>query len=225
MIDLWPVHGETRGQFGGGVGRPAPSALSCLVNGVCCSDMEPGRRAEGGGRRTEGGGRKKVMDTRCAGGEPHKTGGNLASGSRMNGEAIGVSHCGDPCSGCRPRSKRSVDLCPVSAVLLGSRLTVSRVTNRAGRRAGSVGSDLAACLPAQLFQRVHWVQRWRSGSDERWCASQVRSIRIAIYNRRVFAKIVRGIFHDWVRPSVQVVCGLGEGTREKNIPSCDIRHP
>ena len=31
----------------------------------------------------------------------------------------------------------------------------------------------------------------------------------------------RGIFHDWARPSVQVVCGLGEGTREENIPSCN----
>ena len=87
----------------------------------------------------------------------------------------------------------------------------------------SLRRDELAGRPARLLQRVHCVQRyWRSACDERCCASQVRSIGIATYNRRAFAKIVRGIFHDWARPSVQVVCGLGEGTREENIPSCKI---
>ena len=193
------------------------------------------RRAEDGGRRaeeshgdarrrTEGG--RKSWRRGVRGRAPHDRGKSRERLAHERGSDWGFSLRRSVLGLSAAIQKECRSLPSEHAVLLGSRLAVSRVTNRAGRRVGSVGSDVAAGLPARLLQRAHCVQRyWRSGCDETWCASQVRSIGIAIYNRRVFAKIVRGIFHDWVRPSVQVVCGLGEGTREKNIPSCDIRHP
>ena len=170
-------------------------------------------------RRTEGG--RSHGDAVC-GGEPHTTGG-FASGSQVNGVGIGMSHRGDPCSGCRPRSRGvSISAKWASGIAwVEARGFSGDEPGRPPRRIGpSVGSDVMAARPACPASSAGPLSStiWRSGCDERWCTSQVRSIGIAIYNRRAFAKIVRGIFHDSARPSVQVVCGLGEGTREENIP-------
>ena len=104
-------------------------------------------------RRTEGG--RKSWRRGVRGRAPHDRGKSRERLAGKRGRVWNFSPWRSVLGMSAANQKECRSLQSERALLLRSRLAVSRVTNRAGRRVGSVGSDVAASLPSRLLRRVH----------------------------------------------------------------------